>query len=706
MYKALFVLLITLISSSISYANDSTPCFKSKKYINHNNLENLIEINIEIIKMDKWLNNAFTIVRNNGWIKKDLKKNHKANIYFQFNDGFKCSDKAKVRFHGDNPDHYRFEDDLNFVSSLNIKLLNANINNITEFKLLLPETRFDEREIITTNLLKKLNFIAPRTKKIKVSINKNELEYLFQEKITKELVEFNNFPEGPIIEGDQRFYHIGKRNLQLGRIINKKWSSRNWRNAHISISALSFLNETYLNFYNSQTNFEINKNYALRNSNNLLNKEKIFLSKEIIHNFYDDLLIAMGGEHALVPDNRTFYYNYFENYFYPIYYDGNISFPSQVVKDLDDKIGKNLIIKNFSKINYENLFHLNKNFGVNKTRLSDFEIIMKNIFNNLIILNQQKKKIIENKDQTENKFDNYYDRFNIKLIKLVFYLDYPNIFYICDNFLLNCSEKKLTLKEVGDLLSQNYKNDDNFEYIFVTNDYEKYSKNLSKKIDQSWIIKKIGPNFFVKFIKDGIDIKVNEKEKKIDINQLTPDGRIIFYSVKKIKDWNIDFNSKIEHDINQTLNKKKNHLDGCITFYGIEFDNLDIELTNGICEDSINFVKSYGNIKRIEVTNSFSDAVDMDFSEIQIVSAKINRSGNDCIDMSFGRYMINKLDLVNCKDNGISVGEKSKFKSIDLLVKNSKNAIAVKDSSVANIENLNSINNNFCFRLYNKKKRI
>ena len=375
MYKALFVLLITFITSSISYANDSIPCFKSKKYISYNNLENLIEINIEIVKMDKWLNNAFAIVRNNGWIKKDLKKNHKANIYFQFNNGFKCSDKAKVRFHGDNPDHYRFEGDLDFVSSLNIKLLNTNINNITEFKLLLPETRFDEREIITTNLLKKLNFIAPRTKKIKVSINKNELEYLFQEKISKELVEFNNFPEGPIIEGDQRFYHIGKRNLQLGRIINKKWSSRNWRNAHISISALSFLNETYLNFYNSQTNFEIDKNYALSNSNNLLNKNKIFLSKDIIHNFYDDLLIAMGGEHALVPDNRTFYYNYFENYFYPIYYDGNISFPSQVIKDFDDKMKKNLIIKNFSEINYENLFYINQNYGVKKTRLKDHKII-------------------------------------------------------------------------------------------------------------------------------------------------------------------------------------------------------------------------------------------------------------------------------------------------------------------------------------------
>ena len=71
MYKALFVLLITFIISSISYANDSIPCFKSKKYISYNNLENLTNINIEIIKMDKWLNNAFAIVRNNGWIKKN-----------------------------------------------------------------------------------------------------------------------------------------------------------------------------------------------------------------------------------------------------------------------------------------------------------------------------------------------------------------------------------------------------------------------------------------------------------------------------------------------------------------------------------------------------------------------------------------------------------------------------------------------------------
>ena len=706
MHRIFFVLLITFIISSIGYANNSLQCFENKNYINHNSFEKLSEIKIEIIKTDKWLRNAFAIVRNNGWIKKDLKKNHRANIDLVFQDGFKCSDTAKIRFHGDNPDHYRFVDDINFISSLNVKLLNTNINNITEFKLLLPETRFDEREIIATNLLKKLNFIAPRTKKINVLVNNNKLEYLFQEKISKELIEFNNFPEGPIIEGDQRFYHIGKRNLQLGRVINKKWSSRNWRNAYVSISALSFLNEAYLNFYNNQKNFDIHKMYTLSNSNELLNKNKNLLSNSIIHNFYDDLLIAMGGEHALVPDNRTFYYNYFEDYFYPIYYDGDIKFSNLKIENFNYKIEKNLIIKNFLKINYENLYYINKKSGIKKTHLNDFKLSMKNIFDNLIILNEQEKKNYKNKEPIENKLDNYYYQYSSKSTKLVFYLNYPDIFYICDNSLSNCIKEKLSLKEVGDLLSQNYKKNDNFDYIFVTNDYEKFSKNLSKKLNQTWITQKIDSNFFGKFIKNGISIEVDKNKKKISIKQVNPDGRVFFYSDKKIKDWTIEFKSNFDVDINKTLNKKKNHLDGCITFYGMKFENLNIKSTNGICEDSINFIKSHGSIKKMEVTNSFSDAIDMDFSKIQIDSVKVNKSGNDCMDMSFGEYVVNNLDLLNCKDNGISVGEKSKFESIDLLVKNSENALAVKDSSTANIENFKSINNNFCFRLYNKKKEF
>ena len=70
MHKIFFALLITFNISSIGHANDSLQCFENKNYINHNSFEKLSEIKIEIIKTDKWLRNAFAIVRNNGWIKK------------------------------------------------------------------------------------------------------------------------------------------------------------------------------------------------------------------------------------------------------------------------------------------------------------------------------------------------------------------------------------------------------------------------------------------------------------------------------------------------------------------------------------------------------------------------------------------------------------------------------------------------------------
>ena len=123
------------------------------------------------------------LLRNNGWIPNEYKKTHRANINFFFNNGLECNFLAKIKFHGDNPDHIKMIDDLNFLTSLNIELLDSNIDNITEFKLFLPDTRRDENEIVATNLLRELGFFAPKTKKIMVNMNGINQEYLFQEKI-------------------------------------------------------------------------------------------------------------------------------------------------------------------------------------------------------------------------------------------------------------------------------------------------------------------------------------------------------------------------------------------------------------------------------------------------------------------------------------------------------------------------------------------
>ena len=39
-------------------------------------------------------------------------------------------------------------------------------------------------------------------------------------------------------------------------------------------------------------------------------------------NIFNNILLAANGNHALYPHNRKFYWNSIEEYFEPIYYDG------------------------------------------------------------------------------------------------------------------------------------------------------------------------------------------------------------------------------------------------------------------------------------------------------------------------------------------------------------------------------------------------
>ena len=83
---------------------------------------------------------------------------------------------------------------------------NGHVNNITKFKLFLKGTRgVEEDEIFMTELLRELGFLAPRTEIVDVKINGQKLRMLFQEKISKELLEYNKRREGPILEGDEKY---------------------------------------------------------------------------------------------------------------------------------------------------------------------------------------------------------------------------------------------------------------------------------------------------------------------------------------------------------------------------------------------------------------------------------------------------------------------------------------------------------------------
>ena len=93
-------------------------------------------------------------------------------------------------------------------------------------------------------------------------------------------------------------------------------------------------------------------------------------------------------------------------------------------------------------------------------------------------------------------------------------------------------------------------------------------------------------------------------------------------------------------------------------------------------------------------------------SNIEILNLDVLNSGNDCLDISKGIYTIKNVVAKNCGDKGMSIGENSKLNNSNSIIENANIAIAVKDSSNANIEKLEVSESNLCFSLYRKKQEF
>ena len=76
------------------------------------------------------------------------------------------------------------------------------------------------------------------------------------------------------------------------------------------------------------------------------------------------------------------------------------------------------------------------------------------------------------------------------------------------------------------------------------------------------------------------------------------------------------------------------------------------------------------------------------------------------MDFSAGNYKLNKLNLINCGDKGLSVGEKSFVQLNEIIVENSDIGIASKDSSITRLENAYLKNLTTCVSAYNKKQEF
>jgi len=482
--KLLFFFLFFILNCSFSLANIEPYC---NNIIPQNSLHKIDEtppkiIEIKLQENRKWQKNIYEMIKSisiNSWVNipKKYKKKFDATILVKFNNEIKCSFKARIRQHGDISDHIEVVRG-HINQSLDVDLKTGHINGITDFKLFIPKTRKNpEDEIILTELLREFGFLAPRTSFVKVKRDNQIYKMLFQEKNEKEFLEYHKRREGPIFAGDQKYlyddsYGLGMYGveLQLPRQTNAKWATKSLQHENISLHALTKLSKFYLlNKYKYNGANHSLPGIHLSLDNNLLapNNPNQILKLDI----WNVIIFAANGHHGLGPHNRKFYWNSINNYFEPVYYDGDLN----IDDDYRERTGmeiSNLPQDNFlngikaakikiKQINIENFF---KKIKFRRSSLSKNQVKKKldQIYENLNLLEslintEKEKKEAKNKNITLNNEEMLINYVNSTLklgvdTFMVFRDPKSKSFTACKNTTQNCYQINLTTNEIKDLL--------------------------------------------------------------------------------------------------------------------------------------------------------------------------------------------------------------------------------------------------------------
>ena len=682
MTKFFFFFFFLLIASPVF----SNCTFKSGNYIKDlQDPSNVLSLNIKVAKSSKYARNMIKIMTSESEnIPPKLKKKFIAKITVKYPFGT-CNFNGLVRQNGDLKDHIRFEGG-NIFRSLDVKLKDGNILSAVKFKLLLPETRNSASEILATVILKRLGIISPETFSTQVTVNGVTAAMLFQEKASKELLERNFRRESAIFEGDEELLWSFKGHtnfelepLALSRMLNSNWFLKGSSSQAISLDAFTRLQRSYLNYAQN-----IDENQGLVIFPNKTNSE---------FEEFAFILIAMNAFHAMSPNNRKYYYNTITGKFEPIYYDGNVKFVSldsmpsgfpyanvikkqfpkgidkKFVSSVNDAIMSDYIKREFLKrVNYLAL-------GAEKF----FENAVQQMIKNIAILSYDIVKSVEKKvthKPNVNIEEFIKDQKSFGLDQLIF-INLQKKGDIYEGTFHNGEKVILSIDETLNLISKNRYKGNRAVLLGKPNLGSQMQPKGTKIQGLSGEI----------FASKGINITVFQSKKEIIIQQTRPDDWAMISGANLLK-WIIRFEGvKSNKNIQLNLDQRFNNfgITGCLTIYDTNFNQTNVEVYDGKCEDSLNIISSNGQIEKITIQSAFSDAIDIDFSDINISEVDVKNAINDCFDVSWGRYFIDNAVLKGCGDKGISVGENSTFIANKLKVHGANIGVSSKDYSEVKI---------------------
>jgi len=695
----LIALIVGILLPVASYAECN---FRSADYLaSLATPKSIKSIDIEISKSSKFARNQFKILTSESKnIPNKLKKKFKAEVIVNYDFGF-CKYLAKVRQSGDWKDHIRLVDG-NPIQSLDVSLKDGNVVGATKFKLLIPATRNGQNEILGSLLLRKLDFIAPETFEVSVSVNGTQSTMLFQEKAEKELLERNLRREGAIFEGDesllwsyQNYSNFELEPLALSRLINDNWFKKGHTSQRIVIDSHKRLQKGYMDYAYSKLSGENALSLQVNNSNDYL------------FNDYHRILLAMNGVHALIPHNRKFYFNAMKDLFEPIYYDGNLSFVAvSNFKDKEDYEYEFLFDSPVSNDLVERIRNLLESETLKKEYLlrvvspsnDDFvNVSIAQVVKNLESLENQ--SVPDEKRPTSNDANeiNWYQKFQKdkrlpqNIVRRIELKDGNADLYLTGNVM-----RTFSISVLSKIFSKNEVQGD--RYVVIQQDESSEAKRYVNEV-------RLGGNLVR--LSEGVSVDLDETNKKVSFIQSDASDWVLFLG-GDYSNWEINFKGLSS---SQTASKSEQRfnefgLTGCLTLYKTIINDAQINVSNGQCEDSLNLLRVEGNNVTVKITDAFADALDADFSKLGISQLDVRNAGNDCFDVSGGFYTTGSVNLANCTDKAISIGEMSSYSGGDILIEGANIGISSKDFSQVNVKNFKAKKVSFCGEAKQKKQEF
>ncbi len=616
---------------------------------------------------------------NMGYIEKKYKRWIKAKIKLEKNDF-----DIKLRITGEMKDHLNLSIP---AASLKVKILNGSFHGIKRFKLFLPKTRKETNEIFWSSSLKRFGLPIYHTQYVTVNLNGTKYKAIFQEESSKEFLERNAFRETAILRNnDHLLFHSNK----------ESWNLRE----------KFYIDDSYIldngTFIKNEVSIDIVSNaIALRNLKSFSDRIN-----------FNDFFIKASKKyaiHAIHRNNRKYIFNPIDNTFTPLYYDGMMAFAYSY--DYNCIKNNDLLLKNLSlefeeysgrKLNNKEICvfeDLRKISNLAKSNRKNFltETINFEYKEKYKFIRDEVIRFFQNNNQLSKKIGNK---------GLLYSLKFKNNYYLClfkieTRKIVSC--KLLNLNEYKKFLST------------ITNPYS-YKKYVGLTVYNLGSID-ISDNKIV--LNNNLDYFELNKEKlyvydsankikNISFNFLNGNARLIIFGNSFNKNYN--FYSSVNKKFKSSLKSRYNQnlLTGCITFYKNNFVKTSLKSENiNFCEDSVNIINSSGEITDIKISDSDFDSLDIDASNLNIKNIIISDARNDCVDLSFGKYKLSNLDIINCSDKGVSIGERSDVKIDKFEISNTDIGIAIKDSSILNLSNGSLLNSKkYCLATYNKKEEF